>query len=400
MGKSNKLPLTGIKVLEIAAYISGPYAGSLLAALGAEVVKIEPPDGEAFRIGRNEASPYFRQYNSGKKSVALDLKSEQGVSVVKSLLPRYDVLIENMRPGKLNALGLGAEVCRAINPQLIYASVSGFGSGGPLRDRPAYDSIGQSFGGVYTVMNDNDDVRLTGTCIADLISGVSTTAGILAALVGRDRGSGGTQIETSVLESMSLLTVDALTQAFDADLDPVRETRHPQAQNFCLKTASGNFISMHLSSSERFWKSLARAVGREDLLKDARYNLYAERTKPENFAFIKKVMEEEFIKRPRDEWERRLTDADVPFAPALTMREVISHPQTEWLGLFNRQSPDFALVQPPWRFDGTRAARDGRAPRIGEHTLEVLREVRSSEELESLLKGKAISPASDDAKSR
>src|SRR6202795_1032448 len=115
MDKPSQQPLAGIRVLEIAAYISGPYAGSLLAALGAEVVKIEPPDGEAFRIGRNEWSPYFRQYNTGKKSVAVDLKSEQGVNVVKSLLPRYDVLIENMRPGKLAALGLGADVCGAIN---------------------------------------------------------------------------------------------------------------------------------------------------------------------------------------------------------------------------------------------------------------------------------------------
>src|ERR1700730_13887114 len=147
MGKPSQQPLAGIRALEIAAYISGPYAGSLLSALGAEVVKIEPPDGEAFRIGMNEWSPYFRQYNTGKKSVAVDLKSEQGVSLVKSLLPRYDVLIENMRPGKLAALGLSANVCRAVNPRLIYASVSGFGSGGPLRDRPAYDSIGQSFGG-------------------------------------------------------------------------------------------------------------------------------------------------------------------------------------------------------------------------------------------------------------
>jgi len=390
MAKADRKLLAGVRVLEIAAYISGPYAGSLLAALGAEVVKIEPPEGEAFRIGENEKSAYFRQYNSGKKSVALDLKSASGVGLVRSLLPRYDVLIENMRPGKLAALGLGGEVCRAISRRLIYTSVSGFGNGGPLRDRPAYDSIGQSFGGLYTMMNDEGDVRLTGTCVADLISGVSTALGVLAALAGRNRTGDGVHIATSVLEAVSLLTVDAMTQALDKGMDPVRETRHSQAQNFCLRTASGDFITMHLSSSQRFWKGLLRAVGREELLADSRFNLYSERTKPENFALIKKVVEEEFAKRPREEWERRLTEVDIPFAPALTMREVIAHPQTEWLELLDRQDPNFALVQPPWRFDGTRPQRQGRAPRVGEHTLEVLGEVRSPQELEALRESKVI----------
>src|SRR5271157_137705 len=112
----DRKPLDGIKVLEIAAYISGPYAGSLLAALGAEVVKIEPSEGEAFRRGEGIRSPYFAQYNAGKKSVAVDLKSTGAVSLIKSLLPRFDVLIENMRPGKLAALGLGEDVCRRVNP--------------------------------------------------------------------------------------------------------------------------------------------------------------------------------------------------------------------------------------------------------------------------------------------
>src|SRR5438874_2208158 len=115
-------PLAGIRVLEVGAYISAPYAAVFLASLGAEVVKVEPPEGEAFRRGDQNRSAYFIQYNSGKKSIAINLKSTSGLALVKSLLPRYDVLIENMRPGKMAALGLGEEVCRAINPGLIYAS--------------------------------------------------------------------------------------------------------------------------------------------------------------------------------------------------------------------------------------------------------------------------------------
>ena len=379
-------PLEGIHVLEIGAYISAPYAGALLAALGAEVVKIEPPEGEMFRRGMGVGSPYFVQYNTGKKSVAVDLKSPEGRKLIESLLPRFDVLLENMRPGKLAALGLGPELCRRINPHLVYASVSGFGSGGPLVDRPAYDSIGQSVGGLYSIMNDADDLRLTGTCIADLITAITATMGILAGLVGRvqDPEHRGLVVETSLMEAVSTLTIDAVTQAFETGENPVRETRHPQAQNFCLHTASGQAITLHLSSSEKFWRSLMRAVGREDLIDDPRFRDYGERMKSENFAQLKEILEAEFVKHPRAEWERRLEEADVPFAPALTVREVADHPQTQWLKLLTHPYEGQALVQPPWKFDGERPVRMDRAPQVGEHTWEVLGEVRSEAELATL----------------
>lgn len=385
-------PLEGIRVLEIAAYISGPYSGSLLAALGAEVVKIEPPEGEAFRIGQGTGSPFFAQYNAGKKSVAVNLKSPEGVALVRDMVSQFDVLIENMRPGKLAALGLGAEACRTINPGLVYASVSGFGSGGPWRDRPAYDSIGQALGGVYTIMNDADDVRLTGTCIADLITAISTTVGILAALVGRGpRGNGGgVQLETSVFEAMSTLTIDAMTQALYADIDPIRETRHPQAQNFCLKTASGDYIVMHLSSSQKFWRALMNAVGEPGLADDPVFATYASRVDPAHFAMIKAMLEKEFAKLPRDEWERRLTAADVPFAPALTMREIVDHPQMRWLNMLGGEASGHRLVNPPWRLDGARPDRMPRVPEIGEDTRSVVAEFVGADRVEALAASGAI----------
>ena len=387
-------PLERIRVLEIAAYISGPYAGALLAALGADVVKIEPLEGEAFRLGKGVGSAYFAQYNAGKRSIALDLKSPLAVEAIKALLPHFDVLIENMRYGKLEALGLGAEVCRRINSRLVYASISGFGSDGPLRDRPAFDSIGQSLGGLYTVMNDTNDVRLTGTCMADLITGISTTVGILAALVGRnqDPDRPGVHVETSVLEAVSTLTIDAMTQAFDANIDPVRDTRHPQANNFCLRTASGDSITLHLSSSQKFWRALARAVAREDLIDDPRFRSYADRTAPENYRALKQIMEQEFTKCPRSEWEQRLAEADVPFAPALTMREVAAHPQMQSLEMLDRDVNGHALVRPPWRLDGARPHRPDHVPAIGEHTRQILGEVLSEQELDSLVAKGVVRP--------
>jgi formyl-CoA transferase len=390
-----KKPLEGVRVLELAAYISGPYSTSILAALGADVVKIEPPEGEAFRIGRNDESPYFVQYNAGKRSVVVNLKSPRGVELIKTILPHFDVVVENMRPGKASALGLGADVCRAINPGIVFTSISGFGSGGELQSRPAYDSIGQAFGGMYTIMNDPGDVRLTGTCVADLITGVSTAISIVAALYGRDKGGKreGVHIETSVLEAVSTLTIDAMTQAFDVNADPVRDTRHPQAQNFCLRTASDDYIVLHLSSSQKFWRGLMQAVGREDMVDDPRFSTYARRVERENYYVIASVLEAEFATRTRTQWETVLAEADVPFAPALTMHDVANHPQTQWLGMIGQSSKGRALVRPPWRLDGERPQRNAHVPRIGEHSREVLGEFFTEAQLSDYLASGVISAA-------
>ena len=380
-------PLAGIRVLEIGAYISAPYAGLFLASLGAEVVKIEPPEGEPFRRNDQNRSPYFIQYNSGKKSVAINLKSKTGRELVKALLPKFDVLIENMRPGKMAGLGLGEDICREINPGLVYASISGFGSGGPWMERPAYDTIGQSIGGIYSIMNDANHRRLTGTCIADLITGINSTMGILAALVGRERSADrcGALVETSLLEAVSTLTVDALTLAFETGEDPVRDSRHPQAQNFCLDTSDGGGISMHLSSSQKFWVALARMIGREDLISDPRFRTYDDRRVPENYVELVQIMEDAFAKRTRAEWEKLLLEADVPFAPVLTVREMTEHEQTRWLQLMGPDVNGVPMLRAPWRFDGTRPARSDQTAYVGEHTLEVLREVCSESDLEALL---------------
>lgn len=233
-------------------------------------------------------------------------------------------------------------------------------------------------------MNDPNDVRLTGTCIADLITGINVAVGILAGLVGRSRApeGAGVQIDTSVFEAVSTLTIDAMTQAIDNDQDPVRVTRHPQAQNFCLKTASGGWIVLHLSSSEKFWQSLMRAIGRADLIDDSRFQGFVDRMDPERFAAIKQILEQAFAQKPQEVWERILAEADVPYAPTLTMREVAAQRQTQWLQLLDWPSDRRVLVRPPWRFDATRPSRSRRVPHVGEHTREILSELRSTDELD------------------
>jgi formyl-CoA transferase len=300
------------------------------------------------------------------------------------------VFIENSRPGKMASLGLGPDDCKAINPQLIYASASGFGDGGPLRDRAAYDSIGQSMSGFYSIMNDAGSPRLTGTCVADLIAGIVNAAGVLAALVGRSRRSDGrgAVVRTSLLEAMSVLTIDAVTQMFETSASPTRQTRHPQAQNFCLLTSTGDSITLHLSSSEKFWRMLVAAMDREDLLSDPRFTSFANRQ--DHFWELKLIVETEFLKRSRVEWEERLTANDVPFAPVLTVEEVARDPQTEWLQMIEAGDEGHTLVRAPWRFDGERPHRGRLTPALGQHSIEIASEVCAPDQVAALIAANVI----------
>ena len=394
------LPLSGFRVLELGAYISGPYAGAILGSLGADVVKVEPPQGgDAFRRNVGTGSPYFAQYNAGKRSIAIDLKKPEGIALVKALLPRFDVVIENSRPGKMAQLGLGPEDCKAVNPEIIYASVSGFGDSGPLRDHAAYDSMGQSIGGYYSIMNDPAQARLTGTCIADLVTGMVNAMGIMAALAGRGNGNGGgTVMKTSLVEAMSTVTIDAMTQYYEMGESPTRQTRHPQAQNFCLLTSSGDSITLHLSSSEKFWRCLVAAMERPDLLQDARFTRYGDRMA--NFWDLKPIVEAEFLKRSRADWEHRLTVEDVPFAPVLTMQEVAEHEQTTHLELIETADDGHVLVRPPWRINDARPHRSSPTPVVGEHTVEVASEVLEQRAIADLLAARVIMQAADPNASR
>lgn len=379
-------PLAGIRVLELGAFVAGPYAATLLAMLGAEVVKVEPPEGgDAFRRGIGNDSHYFIQMNAGKKSIAVDLKTPDGVALVKSLVSRFDVLIENSRPGKMASLGLGVEDIHRLNPSIVYASVSGFGDGGPWRDRAAYDTIGLSMSAFLSIMGDPGKPQLAGTCVGDLVTALVTTMGILASLVGRglDPARQGADIRTSLLEAMSTITVDAMTQHFETGTTPTRETRHPQAQSFCPRTSDGGALAIHLSSSEKFWLALLSAIERPDLAENPRYKGF--RNRMTHYFELRPIIEAEFLKHDRAEWERRLIAADVPFAPVLTVNELAVHPQTEWLQMLERGADGTMLARPPWRFSGKRAHRQGRVPFIGEHSRDIARQVLSEDQVERLI---------------
>lgn len=367
---SGRAPLEGIRVLEFGGYLSGPYAGMLLRGLGAEVIKIEPPGGEPFRRGRGNQDYFFKQYNLGKKSVTIDITTDEGREKAFDLIATADVLIENLRAGKLEALGLGPDACREVNPSLIYASVTGFGTSGEYRDRPAYDSIGQSIAGMYSILSDPDQPQTSGTCLADLSCGISMSLGILASLVGRGGADGpGVRMETSMIESLSLLTIDAVTLLDERGISPSRESRNPQAINFCFATRDGGNITIHLSSSPKFWANFTRVIGRPDLQADDRFVDYPSRE--DNYEELRTLVRPIFLQRTLDEWLALLVEADVPCAPLLRMEEVVEHPQFTELGIFTRGQEGNLIVESPWKFDGTRFGKPQDSPQAGEHNDEL-----------------------------
>ncbi len=379
-------PLSGIRVLDFGTYLAGPYAGGILASLGAEVVKIEfARGGDPFRRGEGVNDPYFIQMNAGKKSLAVDLKAPEGVALIKSLVPHFDVLLENTRPGKMDALGLGPDEIRRLNPSMIYSSVSGFGEGGPWRDRAAYDTIGLSMSGFLSIMSNESDVQLAGTCIGDLTGALIMVIGILSGLVARrlTPEENGTLVQTSLLEAMSTITIDAMTQVFETGKNPSRESRHPTAQSFCLKTSDGAAIAVHLSGSEKFWMAFAGAIGRPELAEDPRFLRYNDRKA--HYFELRPIVEAEFVKLDRDEWERRLTEADVPYAPVLTAQELPEHPQMQWLDMYEPENEGMRLVRLPWRFSGHRPHRPSHVPEIGEHSREVALQVLRPPEVDRLI---------------
>jgi crotonobetainyl-CoA:carnitine CoA-transferase CaiB-like acyl-CoA transferase len=196
-------------------------------------------------------------------------------------------------------------------------------------------------------------------------------------------------------EAISGLTIDAVTQYFEADgLNSTRQTRHPQAQNFCVRTSSGEYIAIHLSSNEKFWINLTFALGRTELAKDSRFSSYSARK--QNYFELTEIVRHTVAVRSFADWSRIFTDCDVPFAPVNSIGDFVDHPQVRWLELFEPPAGGVALVRPPWRFDGVRPRRNVAAPRVGEHSREVAAEVYDAERVSHMISSGVLSAACEE----
>jgi len=371
--------LEGIRVVELGTFITGPYAGMLLADLGAAVLKVEQPgSGDPFRGYQGSLYGHnFHTFNARKRSLALNLKSPQAAGVFERLALQADVLVENYRPGVLDDLGLGWSRLHEINPRLVYCSITGFGSSGPYVDRPCYDTVAQALSGYLSQYLDPDQPRIFGPAVADTVSSIYAAFGILGALVERARTGTGRRVEVAMLDSMIALGAAAFTSFFADGTVAGPVTRPATSQAHALRCSDGKLIALHLASVDKFFQALIVAIERPGLAQDPRFASVMARQK--NFEALAAELQRVFIDRTLPEWVATLVAHDVPHAPVATVDEVCVDPQVVHNGLFTTlihpTQGEVHNTQRPILYDGSREAGDLAPPTLGEHSEEVLREL-------------------------
>jgi len=380
MSEANIGALAGIRVLDLTRVLAGPYCTMFLGDLGAEVVKVEQPGvgddtrgwGPPFAGGE---SAYFLCTNRNKKSLTVDLKSADGIALVKQLAERADVLIENFRPGAMDRLGLGDKELRGANPKLVYASLSGFGADGPMADIPGYDLIVQAWGGLMSITGTEASGPLkVGVAIIDLVAGLMLGKSIVAALYAREKIGVGQKIDTSLLEAEVATLINAGSNYLVAGQIPGRwGNAHPSIVPYqSFQTADGYLVLG--AASESIWQRLCPALSRAELTDDPRFAKNADRVahRQELIAILSEI----FMARTTADWVATLNRADIPCAPVQTIDQVFAAPQVLHRNMLVEVEHPTAgkvkLAGIPVKFSATPASVRLPPPLLGEHNDDVL----------------------------
>ena len=367
------MPLAGIKVVEIGQNIAGPYASEILSWLGADVVKVERPDGGDDARGwgppfwRGTATT-FQAMNHGKRSIAIDLKDAESVAWLKTYIGSVDVLIQNLRPGVLEELGLGATELRAANPRLVYCSLWAFGHKGPMRMNPGYEPMIQAFAGMFSANGAEDGPpSRVGMQVLDLGTGIWSALGCIAALFQRHTTGTGCVVDTSLFETaMGWLQVMMAGFSATAKQPERHRSGNPRVVVFQAFTASDGEVVI-AAANDRLFAKLGRELGHPEWADDPRFASNALRV--QHKAEIVPVIAAVLATKPMRHWIDRLEAIGVPCAPIHDFQQVVDQPQTRAIGIFQTvPEVDLRIVGLPISFDGVRPPVKGRAPEIGEHT--------------------------------
>lgn len=390
-------PLDSVRVVDFTTMIAGPYGTMILADQGADVIKIEAPatSDHARRAGYGirKLSATFLNNNRNKRSVAIDVKHERGRDLLLRLVNTADVFVQNYRPGVMERLGIDEPVLRKANPRLIYVSISGWGEKGPYAAKPVYDPIVQALSGLATVQAGSDEARprLVRTILPDKLTGITASQAISAALFRRERTGEGQHVRLSMLDSVVafMWASDMGSQTFVG-----RETDVQRAATFIdliYETKSG-FISISVMTNDQ-WEKLCRAVEHPEWLDEDRFKTPAGRDRyaDERLALTQSVLYE----KSADEWLGILEAAGVPCAPVLTRREMIHHPQVEAsqivIELDHSEAGRIRQARNAARFGGSPTENRRHAPKLGEHTVEIMQELGyESSEIEQLAQENTI----------
>ncbi len=371
--------LKDIRVIELGTYITGPAAGMHLADLGADVIKVERPGtGDPFRAFKGGLySPHYQTYNRNKRSIALDTSKPEDCSVFHDLVSTADVFIQNFRPGVAEKLGAGEADLRRVRPDLIYCAISGFGTSGPSRDRPTYDTVAQAASGYLRLLTPPTNPRVIGPAIADAVTGQYAAMGILAALIERSKTGKGRRLDISMLEAMCHFNLDSFTHYYSVGEVMGPLSRPVVSQSYTFECADGKWVAIHMSSPPKFWEGFLAATGQEHLAKDPRFAERLERIKhqDEMIAHFTPV----FATKTRDDWCALLEQHEVPYSPAYDSDEALEDPQARHLNIKvsapSSELGTFTTVRPPYNFDGVPELDVLPPPVLDEHGAEIRAEL-------------------------
>jgi crotonobetainyl-CoA:carnitine CoA-transferase CaiB-like acyl-CoA transferase len=381
-----KQALDGIRVLDATQVMAGPFCTMLLGDLGADVVKVEPPGGDSTRTmagSQGNESAGFWSINRNKRGIVLDLKDPSGQRIFRSLAARADILVENYRPGTMDALGLGYSDLRKLNAGLVYASISGFGATGPYAQRGGFDLVAQGMSGIMSVTGEAGLAPVKcGVPLTDLAAGLLALQAILAAHIHRLRTGEGQHVDTSLLEAGIALSIWESAQYFSGGgiPEPMGSAHRMFAPYQAIRCADG-YITLG-AANKKTWARVAQALGRPDLVHKPEYADAGDRVR--NRHDLAREIETVTVSRPREYWLGLLEEAGVPCGPILDYEEVFADPQVQARGMVQEMEHPSAgrirVVGPAVKMSETPARLDRPSPRLGEHTEEVLREIGYTDE--------------------
>ncbi|MFQ5838639.1 MAG: CaiB/BaiF CoA transferase family protein [Thermoplasmata archaeon] len=392
-------PLAGYRVLDLSHILAGPYCTMILVDLGAEVIKVERPDGgdpaRAYGPFLEGQSAYFMSLNRGKKSITLNLKSPKGKDIAMRLAEKCDVLVENFRPGTLERLGLGYERIKKVNPGMIVASVTGFGQSGPWRDRPALDVIVQALSGSMSITGEPDGPPMrTGFSIGDIIPGIFAALAVLAALVHRERTGEGQRIDVSMFDCLLALLENAIVRyTSTGEVPPRYGSRHPSIAPFDTFKARDGYVAIGVVS-DSLWERFCKVLGRKELIRDGRFRDNESRSR--NYEELKDIVEAWTSQLSREEVVSRMLSDGVPSGEVNTIDMAVECEQTRTrqmvLDVRYPSGGSVRMANSPLRLELTPGRIRGAPPVLGEHTEEVLSQLlgMSEEEVSRLRREGAV----------